>query len=67
MKYDYNCESCSFLFEVSQSMKDEAKATCPKCENETRNRVITGGSGFLLQGGGWYSDGYGNKSQGGNA
>lgn len=67
MKYDYRCDSCDYVFEVKQSMKCEPKATCPKCENETKNRIITGGSGFLLQGGGWYSDGYGNKAQRSNS
>ena len=67
MKYDYRCEACDFRFEINQSMKAEAKATCPNCDAETRNRLITGGSGFLLQGGGWYSDGYGNKAQRSNS
>jgi putative FmdB family regulatory protein len=61
VKYDYKCDACENQFEVNQSMKEEARATCPKCGSETRNRLITGGSGFLLQGGGWYADGYGNK------
>ena len=61
MKYDYKCDACENQFEVNQSMKEEARAVCTKCGVETRNRIITGGSGFLLQGGGWYADGYGNK------
>ena len=61
MKYDYKCNNCFYEFEIKQSMKDDACAICPKCNSETRNRIITGGSGFLLQGGGWYSDGYSNK------
>jgi putative FmdB family regulatory protein len=61
MKYDYKCESCDNQFEVNQSMKDEAGANCPKCGFLSKNRLITGGSGFLLQGGGWYSDGYSSK------
>lgn len=67
MKYDYKCDSCDSVFETQQSMKSEPKATCPNCGNETQNRIITGGSGFLLQGGGWYSDGYGNKAKGGTS
>ncbi len=61
MKYDYKCDACENKFEVNQSMKEDVRAVCPKCGSETRNRLITGGSGFLLQGGGWYADGYGNK------
>ncbi len=63
VKYDYKCESCGEQFEVKQSMKDEAKASCPSCGATTRNRLITGGSGFLLQGGGWYADGYSSKKE----
>jgi putative FmdB family regulatory protein len=64
LKYDYKCDDCEFQFEINQSMKDEAKATCPKCSSVTKNRIITGGSGFLLQGGGWYTDAYSNKTRG---
>jgi putative FmdB family regulatory protein len=62
MKYDYKCSSCLLVFEVNQSIKDESLAQCPDCGAQTRERLVTGGSGFLLQGGGWYKDLYSSKS-----
>lgn len=61
MKYDYKCGSCLLVFEVNQSMKSDALAHCPTCGTETSERLVTGGSGFLLQGGGWYKDLYSSK------
>ena len=37
------------------------KLICPKCNNETAQRQISGGTGFVLQGGGWASSGYATK------
>jgi len=61
MKYDYLCKECNTKFEVEQSMKAEAKADCPSCHTTCRNRLITGGNGFVLAGGGWYADSYNKK------
>lgn len=35
--------------------------TCPSCKAETAKRQVSGGTGFILRGGGWYADGYGSK------
>ncbi len=63
MRYDYQCEKCNSVYEVIQSMKDDAVSTCPQCNSTCRNRLVSGGAGFVLRGGGWYSDAYttGNK------
>ena len=29
--YEYRCDSCSYQFEVKQSMKDDALTTCERC------------------------------------
>jgi putative FmdB family regulatory protein len=63
MTYTYQCEGCGHRFDVQQSIKAESVAQCPQCEETTRNRLITGGTGFLLRGGGWYSDSYSTKSK----
>jgi putative FmdB family regulatory protein len=63
MVYEYKCTPCSHIFDAKQSMKDPVGASCPKCGTESKERIITGGSGFLLQGGGWYRDLYSKTSQ----
>lgn len=60
MTYQYECKNCG-NFEIDQSIKDEALINCPKCNGIVR-RIITGGTGFILKGGGWYATDYGNRS-----
>lgn len=57
--YDYECMECKHKVEISLGIHelDEVKIQCPICGNFCR-RLITGGSGFLLKGEGWASDGY---------
>jgi putative FmdB family regulatory protein len=59
--YDYKCEFCDFSFEIRKSIKhaDEFEG-CPQCGSECK-RQITLGSGFILKGDGWASDGYSDK------
>lgn len=58
--YEYLCESCGAEWEAEQSMKDSALTKCEKCGKETAKRLISRGGGFILKGGGWYSDLYGS-------
>ncbi len=48
-------------FEVNHSINDKL-IECPKCKEEGRDskveRLIAGGSNFVLLGGGWFSEGY---------
>jgi putative FmdB family regulatory protein len=48
--YVYECEKCG-EFEEQQSIKDPALTRCPRCGGEVR-RVISGGTSFILKGGG---------------
>lgn len=44
MLYDYQCTKCDhFMEDVQQSIKDDALTTCPKCNEEALERVLTGG------------------------
>ncbi len=52
--YQYKCDECDFEFEEFQKMSDAALETCPECKGKIR-RIISGGSGFLLKGSGFYS------------
>ncbi len=58
MTYEYVCTSCNHQWEADQSIKDAALKDCPKCKKATAKRQISGGTGFVLKGGGWYSDLY---------
>ncbi len=63
--YEYACSSCANEWETEQSIKDAALTACPKCHKKTAKRQISRGGGFILKGGGWYSDLYsssGNKA-----
>jgi putative FmdB family regulatory protein len=68
MTYEYACSSCSHEWEAEQSIKDEPLKECPACHKATARRQISRGVGFILKGGGWYSDLYSsgsNKAEGG--
>lgn len=70
MTYEYLCTACEHVWEAEQSISAAPLTTCPRCGKETAKRQVSGGAGFILKGGGWYSDLYGNapkKSDGGDA
>ncbi len=49
--YEYKCENCGQVFEVRHSMNENPRVDCPQC-GDTAKKMITGGSGFFLKGGG---------------
>ena len=57
MIYEYVCTNCKHEWEDEHSIKDPAKTTCPKCQQETAKRLISKSS-FILNGGGWAKDNY---------
>ena len=48
-------------------MKDNALTECPRCKEQTARRQISRGTGFILKGGGWYSDLYASSSNKGSS
>ena len=62
MTYEYVCTSCGHQWESEQSISAAPLRDCPKCKRASAKRQISGGTGFLLKGGGWYADGYGSAS-----
>ena len=58
MTYDYVCTACANVWEAEQRISEPALKECPKCHQATAKRQISGGQGFILKGGGWYSDLY---------
>jgi putative FmdB family regulatory protein len=57
--YEYQCDSCSYRFEVKQSMKDAPLTTCERCGKGLRRLISS--PGIMFKGSGWYVTDYSNK------
>ena len=62
MTYEYVCASCAHEWEAEQPISARALKKCPRCGKSQAKRQVSGGTGFMLKGGGWYADGYGAKA-----
>jgi len=58
MTYEYLCTACGHAWEAEQSISADPLKSCPNCHQATARRQVSGGAGFILKGGGWYSDLY---------
>ena len=58
MKYDYRCtnEDCGAERTVEHSIKEDPRVTCDECGTDCK-RLISGGTGFVLKGKGWFNNG----------
>ena len=63
--YEYICESCGEKFDYFQSMSSPALKTHPDCkkENSIVKRIVSGGSGLIFKGSGFYLTDYKNKKK----
>ncbi len=53
--YEYRCDQCLGMFEIMQSMKDEAIKDCPKCKTKGKvRRLISKNVGIAFKGSGFY-------------
>jgi putative FmdB family regulatory protein len=59
--YDYICTACNYKFEHFQSMSDEPISVCQNC-GKTVRRLISGGTGLIFKGNGYYITDYKRKS-----
>ncbi|MBC8213260.1 MAG: zinc ribbon domain-containing protein [Candidatus Marinimicrobia bacterium] len=59
--YNYKCNQCSDVFSVKQSIKDEPLKLCESCGGEVR-RLISGNTGIIFKGSGFYLTDYSRKS-----
>lgn len=62
--YEYLCEKCGHEFEREQRITEDPVKTCPECRARRVRRLISR-TGFVLKGGGWYSDLYSSAKPGG--
>lgn len=58
MTYEYLCEACGHAWEAQQPISADPLKDCPSCGEARAKRQISRGAGFILKGGGWYSDLY---------
>ena len=58
--YSYLCDACEKTFELEQRISEDPVKKCVLCGQSKARRQIVSGN-FILKGGGWYSDGYGNS------
>ena len=65
--YEYVCDGCGHNWEAFQSIKDDPLKSCPECKKKKAKRVVSGGAGFILKGGGWYSDLYASSKSSGTS
>src|SRR5450755_1029650 len=59
--YEYACGACGHQWEQVQRIVEAPIQVCPKCSQSSAHRLISGGTNFILKGGGWYSDLYSSK------
>lgn len=60
MTYEYECTNplCAHTWEEDQKITAQSIGICPKCNQQTAKRLISKSGGFILNGEGWYRDGY---------
>jgi len=61
--YDYECKKCHHVFEVFHAINQIYSKKCPQCNNEVK-KMISGGSGLIFKGSGFYSTDYKKSSSG---
>lgn len=62
MTYEYVCQACQHQWEAEQPISADPLKDCPACGRPEAKRQISLGTGFILKGGGWYSDLYSSSS-----
>ena len=58
--YNYYCSDCDAHFSYFQKMSEDAKTNCENCDGNIK-RVITGGTGLIFKGSGFYLTDYKNE------
>lgn len=60
--YNYYCKDCDSHFSYFQKMSESAISQCEKCSGKLK-RVITGGTGLIFKGTGFYLTDYNKKPE----
>ena len=56
--YDYECNACGHLFELSQGINDPIKRKCPECGRLKLQRLFGTGAAVVFKGSGFYETDY---------
>ena len=65
--YEYECVECGCRFDAFQSMSDDPLTECEHCKGPVK-RLISGGSGIIFKGSGFYvTDNKGKSSVAGGS
>ena len=59
--YDYICNECKKTFEYFQPMSADPFTDCPECKKDSLRRIISGGTGLIFKGSGYYLTDYKDK------
>ncbi len=59
--YEYKCNQCGHQFEAFQKISDDPLTECPQCGGEIV-RLISGGTGLIFKGSGFYLTDYARKN-----
>ena len=63
--YEYQCQTCGHCFSEFQRIVDPPIKDCPKCKKkDCVEQIISGGSGLIFKGSGFYETDYKRKSSG---
>ena len=64
--YEYRCKKCGYEFEVIRKFSDGPLRKAPDCPKDRTCKLekLVSKSAFMLKGGGWYADGYGEGKGG---
>ena len=60
--YEYHCEVCNKVVEIFHSMTAKPAEVCPNCGKKALRRLISGGTGIIFKGHGFYCTDYKNSS-----
>ncbi len=61
--YEYQCKKCGHCFSEFQRIVDPPIKDCPKCKKKNCvEQIISGGSGLIFKGSGFYITDYKKKS-----
>jgi len=62
--YEYICDECGHKFDKFQTISADPISICPVCGKNSVRRLLTGGSGLIFKGSGFYITDYKNKKSG---
>lgn len=61
--YDYKCKDCGHVFEAYHGMNETPELSCPNCGSKNLSKLISGGTGVIFKGSGFYITDYKRSSE----